>query len=74
MPLLAHAAPNATGQNDMSKTGRAKQIFKPEFQFGLGGVRLGNEFEVVTNEDAMKTLEASGTPASATSMCRPGMA
>jgi D-threo-aldose 1-dehydrogenase len=59
MPLLAHAAPNATGQKDMAKTGRANRIFKPEFQFGLGGVPLGNEFEVVTDEDAMKTMEAS---------------
>ena len=45
----------------MTNTGRANQIFKPEFQFGLGGVPLGNEFEVVTDEDAMKTLEASWT-------------
>ena len=59
MPLLAHAAPNVTGQADMTKTGRAKQIFKPEFEFRLGGVPLGNEFEVVTDEDAIKTLEAS---------------
>jgi D-threo-aldose 1-dehydrogenase len=59
MPLLADAAPNITGQADMTKTGRAKHIFKPEFQFGLGGVPLGSEFEVVTDEDAMKTLEAS---------------
>ena len=43
----------------MTNTGRAKQIFNPEFQFGLGGVPLGNEFEVVTDEDAMKTMEAS---------------
>ena len=43
----------------MAKTGRANQLFKPEFQFGLGGVPLGNEFEVVTDEDAMKTMEAS---------------
>ena len=43
----------------MTKTGRAKQIFKPEFQFGLRGVPLGNEFEVVTDEDAIKMLEAS---------------
>ena len=45
----------------MTKTGRAKQIFKPEFQFGLGGVPLGNEFEVVTEEGARETLEASWT-------------
>ena len=59
MPLLAGAASNATGQNDMAKAGRASQLFKPEFQFGLGGVPLGSEFEVVTDEDAMKTMEAS---------------
>ena len=43
----------------MAKTGRANQIFKPEFHLGLGGVPLGNEFEVVTDEGAMKTMEAS---------------
>ena len=59
MPLLADAAPNVTGQANMTKTGRANHIFKPEFQFGLGGVPLGNEFEVVTDDDAMKTMEAS---------------
>ena len=59
MPLLADAAPNVTGQANMTKTGRANHIFKPEFQFGLGGVPLGSEFEVVTDEDAMNTMEAS---------------
>src|SRR3984885_3170005 len=59
MPSLADAAPKVTGQANMTKTGRANQIFKPEFQFGLGGVPLGNEFEVVTDDDAMKTMEAS---------------
>ena len=28
-------------------------------KFGLGGVPLGNEFEVVSDEDAHKTLEAA---------------
>ena len=28
-------------------------------KFGLGGVPLGNEFEVVSDEDAYKTLEAA---------------
>jgi D-threo-aldose 1-dehydrogenase len=61
MPSLASAAPgsNTKGQDSMANAGRAKQIFKPEFKFGLGGVPFGNEFEVVTDEDAMKTLEAS---------------
>ena len=61
MPLLARAAPHVTGQANMTKTGHANQIFKAAFQFGLGGVPLGNEFEVVTDEDAMKTMEASWT-------------
>jgi hypothetical protein len=29
-------------------------------KFGLGGVPLGNEFEVVSDEDAHNTLEAAG--------------
>jgi D-threo-aldose 1-dehydrogenase len=38
---------------------RAQQIFTPEFQFGIGGVSLGNEFEIVTDAQAEKTMEAS---------------
>ena len=41
----------------MTKTGRARQIFKPEFQFGLGGVPLGNEFKVVTEEGARLVIK-----------------
>lgn len=37
----------------------AKQIFKPEFCFGLGGVPLGNEFNKHTDKDAKSTLEAA---------------
>jgi D-threo-aldose 1-dehydrogenase len=61
MSSLAHGAPGpdiAKG-TDMTNARRAQQIFKPEFQFGLGGVPLGNEFEVVTDEDAIKALEAA---------------
>ncbi len=36
---------------------RARQIFTPEFKFGLGGVPLGNEFAKHTDEDAQATLE-----------------
>lgn len=43
----------------MAKPIRAQQIFTPKFRFGLGGVPLGNEFEVVTDEDADATLQAS---------------
>ena len=43
----------------MTVSFRAQHIFKPQFRFGLGGVPLGNEFEVVTDEDADATLQAS---------------
>jgi D-threo-aldose 1-dehydrogenase len=36
-----------------------KRHYKPPFKFGMGGVPLGNEFEVVTNEDAYATIEAA---------------
>src|SRR5260370_29356957 len=31
----------------------------PPIKFGLGGVTVGNEFEVITDEDAYKTLDAA---------------
>jgi D-threo-aldose 1-dehydrogenase len=43
----------------MAQSTRTQQIFTPKFDFGLGGVPLGNEFEVVTDEDADATLQAS---------------
>jgi D-threo-aldose 1-dehydrogenase len=43
----------------MTQPIRAQRIFGEEFRFGLGGVPLGNEFEVVTDEDADATLQAS---------------
>ena len=33
--------------------------YKPQFKFGLGGVPLGNEFSIVTDEDANAILEAA---------------
>lgn len=38
---------------------RARQIFKPEFRFGLGGVSLGNEFNKHTDKEAEATLESA---------------
>src|SRR2546423_14128604 len=32
---------------------------KPPFKFGMGGVPLGNEFSIVTDEDANAVLEAA---------------
>ena len=31
--------------------------YKPPFRFGMGGVPLGNEFAVVTDNDAYATLQ-----------------
>jgi D-threo-aldose 1-dehydrogenase len=36
-----------------------KEHYKPPFNFGLGGVSLGNEFEVVTDKDAYATVDAA---------------
>jgi D-threo-aldose 1-dehydrogenase len=33
--------------------------YKPPFKFGMGGVPLGNEFSIVTDEDASAILEAA---------------
>ena len=38
---------------------RARQIFKPEFRFDLGGVSLGNEFNKHTDKEAEATLEGA---------------
>jgi D-threo-aldose 1-dehydrogenase len=37
----------------------ALQRYRPSVSFGLGGVALGNEFEVVTDAQAEETLEAA---------------
>jgi D-threo-aldose 1-dehydrogenase len=33
--------------------------YKPPFKFAMGGVPLGNEFEVVTDDEAYATIEAA---------------
>jgi D-threo-aldose 1-dehydrogenase len=38
---------------------RARGIFQPEYKFGLGGVPLGNEFDMHTDKNAEETLEAA---------------
>src|SRR5260370_42243477 len=49
------------GSSSMEKAvGRGnKAHYRPPFRFGIGGVPLGNEFEVVTDEDANATIEAA---------------
>jgi|EndMetStandDraft_6_1072998.scaffolds.fasta_scaffold1005737_1 hypothetical protein len=41
---------------------RGRQIYKPEFRFGLGGVSLGNDFNKHTDKDAEATLALSKMP------------
>lgn len=43
----------------MSSTNRAREIFKPEFKFGMGGVSLGNEFNKITDTEAQAALETA---------------
>ena len=38
---------------------RAKDIFKPQFRFGIGGVSLGNEFNKHTDREAQETLQSA---------------
>lgn len=38
---------------------RAKDIFKPQFRFGMGGVSLGNEFNKHTDREAEETLQSA---------------
>src|SRR5438132_4394421 len=61
--------PEAASASDADKAGstgiaqasgrNGKGHYKPPFKFGMGGVPLGNEFEVVTDEDAYATIEAA---------------
>src|SRR5438270_13712269 len=63
--LLAEAAAAAdtadmarsTGSTETSG-GSSNGHYKPPFKFAMGGVPLGNEFEVVTDENAYATIEA----------------
>ena len=57
-PSLAAAGSSTKGDARMA-TNRARELFKPEFHFGLGGVPLGNEFNKVTDKEAAATYEAA---------------
>src|SRR5262249_55972616 len=64
MPDGASAAGkgNQDGMADsaQSATSSSSQLhYRPPFNFGIGGVPLGNEFSVVTDEDANAILEAA---------------
>src|SRR3954471_21382921 len=44
-----------------NRDGERTRHYVPPMKFGLGGVSLGNEFEVVTDEAAYRTLDAAWT-------------
>ncbi|MEA3141046.1 MAG: D-threo-aldose 1-dehydrogenase [Gammaproteobacteria bacterium] len=50
------AAPAA---GEQSGAGERSGHYVPPIKFGLGGVTLGNEFEVITDEEGYKTLNAA---------------
>src|SRR3984885_15740313 len=64
--LLPKAASASDAVEIAGSTGIAQTLgsngkghYKPPFKFGMGGVPLGNEFEVVTDADAYATIEAA---------------
>ena len=64
--LLAEAAAASDVADMAGKAGSAQTSggnsnghYKPPFKFAMGGVPLGNEFEVVTDENAYATIEAA---------------
>jgi D-threo-aldose 1-dehydrogenase len=49
----------APGSSTQGVAGQSGGKYVPPVKFGLGGVPLGNEFEVITDEDAYETLDAA---------------
>jgi D-threo-aldose 1-dehydrogenase len=49
----------APGNDTQSADEQRRGKYVPPLRFGLGGVPLGNEFEVITDEDAYRTLDAA---------------
>jgi D-threo-aldose 1-dehydrogenase len=43
----------------MALSSRVRDIYKPEFKFGMGGVSLGNEFNKITDKEAEAALETA---------------
>ena len=57
----AAAAADMAGRAGSTQTsgGNSNGHYKRPFKFAMGGVPLGNEFEVVTDENAYATIEAA---------------
>jgi D-threo-aldose 1-dehydrogenase len=60
-PLAARNANEKAAANSAENAANASRQghYKPAFKFGMGGVPLGNEFSIVTDEDANAILEAA---------------
>ncbi len=60
-PLAARNANEKEATNAAQNAANASPQghYKPPFKFGMGGVPLGNEFSIVTEEDANAILEAA---------------
>jgi D-threo-aldose 1-dehydrogenase len=60
-PASASAMADMAGNTGVAQAAGSdgKGHYKPPVKFGMGGVPLGNEFEVVTDEDAYATIEAA---------------
>src|SRR5438309_6407186 len=60
-PLAARTANEKAATNAAENTANISPQghYKPPFKFGMGGVPLGNEFSIVTDEDANAVLEAA---------------
>jgi D-threo-aldose 1-dehydrogenase len=62
LPKSASSSETAdtTGSTSIAPSGgNSTGHYKPHFKFGTGGGPLGNEFEVVTDEEAYATIEAA---------------
>src|ERR1700691_5265651 len=57
--MAAPRAVAAPGNDTQSEAGQRSGKYVPPIRFGLGGVPMGNEFEVITDEDAYETLDAA---------------
>ena len=60
-PVAARPGLAAPGSDMQSGAGQGSGHYVPPVKFGLGGVPLGNEFEVITDEEAYRTLDAAWT-------------
>src|SRR5437879_13667238 len=60
-PVAAGPGLAAPGTGTQSEAEQRSGHYVSPVKFGLGGVPLGNEFEVITDEAASKTLDAAWT-------------